>query len=152
LYALSYFNHENRAGGRQLKQRLSRWAELSWRERLLLSRSFLVVVATRSALSLCPLPVARRVAAVAAVGATGHTVNELVWAVMAAARYVPEATCLTRALAVHALLGRSGHPSHVEIGVAKESRFEAHAWVVCGEKVVLGADEAHRFCPILVWK
>lgn len=58
------------------------------------------------------------------------------------ARFVPGATCLTQAIALHVLLERQGHRSQIEIGVAREGNeatFAAHAWVTCEGHVVLGA-------------
>lgn len=58
------------------------------------------------------------------------------------ARFVPGASCLTQAIALHVLLERQGHRSQIEIGVAREgadARFAAHAWVTCEDHVVLGA-------------
>jgi hypothetical protein len=46
----------------------------------------------------------------------------------------------------------AGHSSRLEIGVVKHSRFEAHAWVVCDGKVILGAGEEGRYCPIVAWE
>ena len=68
-------------------------------------------------------------------------VSEVVWAVKAASRYVPEATCLTQALTAHCLLGRLGYPSKLEIGVArgKEGALEAHAWVEVGGETLIGS-------------
>jgi hypothetical protein len=135
-----------------LKKRLIRFGELSCGERLLLLRALLVVAVARVALWVCPVATARRVAATTTRGGKIHAVEPLAWAVTVASRYVPRATCLTQALAVQALLTHSGHPSRVEIGVAKHSRFEAHAWVVCNGKVVLGAAEPGRFRPIAAWE
>ena len=57
-------------------------------------------------------------------------VNRLEWAVLAASRFVPQATCLTQALALQRLLARSGYHSSVQIGVRlADGRFAAHAWV-----------------------
>ena len=67
--------------------------------------------------------------------------GEVIWAVKAASRYVPEATCLTQALTAHCLLGRLGHPAKLEIGVArsKEGALEAHAWVEVGGETLIGS-------------
>jgi hypothetical protein len=137
---------------RWLKKRARRFGELSWNEQLLLLRGLFVVAVTRAALCVCPLLTARDAAAKAARGRKMYAVAQLVWAVTVASRYVPSATCLTQALALHALLMHSGHQSRVEIGVGKRSRFEAHAWVVCDGKVVLGATEAGRYRPIFAWE
>jgi hypothetical protein len=137
---------------RRLKKRLRRFSELSRDERVLLLRALFVVTATRITLWTCPLPVARRIAAITAGGRATHDVEQLAWAVTVAGRYIPRATCLTQALALQALLANAGHSSRLEIGVVKHSRFEAHAWVVCDGKVILGAVEAGRYSPIVAWE
>lgn len=57
------------------------------------------------------------------------------------ARLVPGASCLTQALALQWLLGRAGHGSELHIGVRRDAagQFEAHAWVSCNSRIVLGA-------------
>lgn len=57
------------------------------------------------------------------------------------ARLVPRASCLTQAMALQWLLARSGHASELYVGVrqAPGGRFEAHAWVSCNQRIVLGA-------------
>ena len=84
--------------------------------------------------------------------ASGTSVAQLSWAVSAASRYVPQATCLTQAIALHAQLKRAGFQSRVRIGVAKEAgKFESHAWVENGDKIVIGNIETQRYAPILDW-
>jgi len=87
---------------------LKRFVQLSAAERRILSRVFLVVGVARASLWLSPLEKARRLVARAAIGAAGDSVEQVVWAVRAASRYLPGATCLTQALAVRALLDRHG--------------------------------------------
>ena len=57
------------------------------------------------------------------------TPREVAGAVMSASRYVPRATCLVRALTVHALLEAQGWPARLRIGVAGPPEWAAHAWV-----------------------
>jgi hypothetical protein len=85
---------------------------------------------------------------------TQHPVDRVVWAVRAAARYVPAATCLTQALAAQSLLTSNGHPSQLHIGVAKgpDREFGAHAWVRCHDRVVLGGGGLDRYTPLLAWE
>jgi hypothetical protein len=77
----------------------------------------------------------------------------IVWGVVHAARYVPGASCLPQALALHYLLGRHGYPSMVRVGVANspDKGFEAHAWVIRDGVVLIGGDteELTRFTPIV---
>jgi Transglutaminase-like superfamily len=80
------------------------------------------------------------------------SVEKLSWAVSAASRFVPRATCLTQAVALHVLLKRAGHQSRLRIGVAsKNGEFESHAWVENQDHVVIGNNELQRFTPMLVW-
>jgi hypothetical protein len=62
------------------------------------------------------------------------------WAVRRAAKWAPGATCLTQALAAQIMLARKGYRTSIRIGVAPAvaGRFEAHAWLMSGERVVIG--------------
>ena len=61
------------------------------------------------------------------------------WSVSAAARLVPQATCLTQALAGQRLLARRGRGSRVVIGVRpQDAGLHAHAWLIRGDRVLLG--------------
>lgn len=128
-----------------------RFAQLTMAEQLILLRVLLVVAVARATLCVLPVEAARKLVARAATGTAGHSINQLVWAVRVTSRYLPDATCLTQALAAQALLARSGYPSQVEIGVAKDEsrRFQAHAWVVCQGQVVLGGQKIERYNPLL---
>jgi len=74
-------------------------------------------------------------------------VEKIAWAVQAAARHVPRATCLTQALAAQTWLKRRGFPADLHIGVARDSRkqFQAHAWVVSDGKVIIGGAEHENY-------
>jgi Transglutaminase-like superfamily len=135
-------------------RRLNRFARLSAAERRLLVHAFLAVASARACLWLLPFDRVRRVAFGCLTSSRdAYTVERVVWSVLVASRFVPHATCLTRALAAHALLTRSGHASRVEVGVNKDdNRFHAHAWVVCGGITVLGESEAERYTPLLAWE
>jgi Transglutaminase-like superfamily len=138
-------------------RRLKRFAQLSGAEKRILIRVWFVVGMVRAALCVLPAGAARRVAARAATGATG-SVEQLMWAVEIASRYLPGATCLTQALTAQALLTQAGFPSQVEIGVAKDKnkdkddhRLLAHAWVVCYGQVVLGGQQPNHYNSMIVW-
>ena len=65
--------------------------------------------------------------------------SEIRWAVTTAGNQIPGTTCLPRALVAHALCRRYGHPSHLYVGVDRESdEFAAHSWVESREDVVVG--------------
>jgi hypothetical protein len=67
-------------------------------------------------------------------------VGTVSWAVAAAARRLPFATCLSQALAVQFLLARRGIESRLWLGARRTEvgRFSAHAWVQCGGRFVIG--------------
>ncbi len=64
----------------------------------------------------------------------------LAWAVGAAARRVPKASCLTQAIALESLLAEAGEEARLRIGVARkpDGAFEAHAWVEHAGLVLIG--------------
>ena len=70
--------------------------------------------------------------------------DRIAWAVSAAARYVPGATCLVQALVARDLLRNAGYPARICLGVDNhaEDRFQAHAWVECEGRVLLGGTES----------
>lgn len=66
-------------------------------------------------------------------------IAEIVSAVRAVSRFVPAASCLTQALAARRLLEAAGQASELKFGVIKNSeKFEAHAWVEVGGRIVIG--------------
>jgi hypothetical protein len=77
------------------------------------------------------------------------------WAVDAAARHLPRATCLVRALTLRHLLHQEGIAAQVRIGVTRSETptLRAHAWVeVEGVKLTSGEDlSAYRAFPDFQW-
>lgn len=136
-------------------RQMQRLAALSADERWLLACAAAMVTSMRVALWLFPFrwvcrharrrrTIARRLEAM--------PVSRLAWAVQAAARRVPAASCLTQALALQWLLVRTGHGASLRIGVAKNAAhgFKAHAWVECEGNILLENRKAvDRFAPIL---
>ena len=88
----------------------------------------------------------------------GRAFADLVsWAVTAASLRVPSrTTCLSRALAVQALLARYGLPSRLQVGVlrARPGEVEGHAWVECEGRVVIGGTppEIRQFTPLAAFE
>lgn len=62
-------------------------------------------------------------------------------AMLRASRYVPRSTCLAQACAVRALLALKGYGATMRVGVrsAPDGGLTAHAWLLSGEKVILGS-------------
>jgi hypothetical protein len=84
---------------------------------------------------------------------TGHAdvrdlaaVRQTVWAVTVTSRYVPEASCLTQALAAQILLGQQGYRTDLRIGVSKGEANQplAHAWVELDGRVVIGGTDSPK--------
>ena len=79
-------------------------------------------------------------------------VDRLTWAVEVASRRIPGATCLCRALALQRLLAKNGHGSELRIGVEKNNdRFGAHAWLVHGGQVLIGASQLGKYELLAAW-
>jgi hypothetical protein len=138
---------------------MSRIAKLGFRDYVLVFRVIVWTTAVRVGLSTLRFRTVRSLMMDKARPiADGHTIEQIVWAVQAVGRYIPNATCLTQALVVQRFLIRSGHRSRLRLGVAKDAvrGFEAHAWVECDERVVIGesAGESvtNQFTPIAAWE
>lgn len=131
---------------------VKRWRALSGEDRIWLRRAFLHVALVRFALWTCPFMAIKHFAAHARRRWPTDSPGRIAWAVDAAANRIPRATCLTRAVALQILLAKTGQPSRVEIGVAKDREsFGAHAWLVAGGDVLIGATEAVRYRPLFAW-
>lgn len=120
-------------------------------QRLLLSAFFWLSVA-KLGLSLCSFPTLQRRLSRCAHArknlARPVAVPQIIWAVTTAARHFPAAcACLPQALAAQVMLGRRNHPADVKIGVAKAEpgKLEAHAWLECDGRIVLGGPDVSRY-------
>lgn len=132
---------------------LSRFLALGGADRFFLLHCLAAVATVRCGLTLLSYDrVRRRIERYGAQApASVDELRRVAWGVDAAARFVPRATCLTRALAGQYLLARRGKVSSIRIGVRRGSKAEllAHAWLVSGGYVVLGgpartlADHVH---------
>ena len=79
----------------------------------------------------------------------GVDMAEVAWAIELTGRYTPGSTCLVRALAMQRMLARRGKSAEVRVGVAREGPgLEAHAWLVCDGKIVVGGDGAERYTEL----
>lgn len=126
--------------------------------RHLLVKSVLLLWVVRVGLWLVPFRIFRLLLAYVTRDPAGHTdgddraIHRVTWAVTKGSRFVPHATCLTQALTAQLMLSRRGHRPQLRIGVAKDEqgRLEAHAWLECEGKIVIGdgADRS-RFSPLL---
>jgi hypothetical protein len=115
----------------------------------------MLVAAVRAGLSILPFATLRRLVARLMVPMRGvarehGVVDRIAWAVPAASRYVPRATCLTQALSAQVLLARRGYPAELRIGVARDSHgaFNAHAWVEHDGRIIVGELGYEEFTPL----
>jgi hypothetical protein len=123
-------------------------------DRSLLGRAIFLVSTVRVGLWVLPFRSVQRIVGRASRRRPAtYPLGRCVWAVGTASRFVPGATCLTQALAAKVLLAESGYDSRIQIGVSKDEhgRFRAHAWVVCGDEIVIGGAEADRYVPLASW-
>ena len=80
-------------------------------------------------------------------------VESSTWAVHAAAQRMPWVTCLGKALALQRMLAQRGHASELRVGVAKAGQdFSAHAWLVVGDRVLIGDEELGQYTTLTSWK
>jgi hypothetical protein len=125
------------------------------RDLRLLSAAALTTAIVRVGLWVLPFRVVRNSVARFAQPARDACANQqplerVVWAVNVASRVVPHATCLTQSLAAQILLARDGYPADLHLGVARAgAHFEAHAWVECNGRVVIGNVDVGRYTPVI---
>jgi Transglutaminase-like superfamily len=131
--------------------RLLTFARLPAADRVLAVRAAGWLVAVRVAL--WTLPFARVQELVERLGARRGTVGvapgRLAWTVETTARSIPQATCLTQALAAQVMLSRAGESPELHIGVATDrGAFEAHAWLELHGRPLVGDRELDRYARL----
>jgi hypothetical protein len=119
---------------------------------VMLATAWLVVARARLALWLLPWPRLMKAASPRrSTSMPPPTAERLAWAVRAASRFIPRATCLAQALALNQWLHRHGLESIVQIGVSShDGHFAAHAWVEHdGRPLLSSAREIERYARCL---
>lgn len=135
-------------------QKLRRIAVLGGRHYALLIRCWILICAVRFTLTFRSYrPVLGWIRAAKGNEIALQNPVLFVWAVRHSSRFVPHATCLTRALVVRLLLAQSGQEGVIRIGVASDGprSFDAHAWVIHDEVVIIGGleEDISRYNPIV---
>ena len=138
-------------------KRLRRYFSHTAGDRRLLAKAVFLVWAIRIGLWLIPFQGLRRMLVWITYSPGGQRAtarissDRIAWAVRAAGRSVPKATCLVQALAAQVLLRREGYPACFCIGVVRseEEKVQAHAWVESEGKVVVGGSELERYSRLL---
>jgi hypothetical protein len=132
-------------------KRLRALVQLTRREQRLLLEVFLTLAICRARLRVQNIDKLQAWATRA--GSSSVTVDCLAWAVEIVSKRMPGVTCLCRALALQRLLAKNGHGSELRIGVEKNNgRFGAHAWLVRGDKVLIGASQLARYELLATWQ
>jgi uncharacterized membrane protein YecN with MAPEG domain len=135
--------------------RLAKFFKLSAIDKFLILHCLFVVALVRIALSLLSYRVLHRFLRqkVPHTSSNNGKVDRIVNAVGRASRFVPQASCLTQALAAQFILARAGLPSQVRVGVAihDQGKFVAHAWLIRDGRVVMGgtAEEIQRYATLV---
>jgi hypothetical protein len=137
---------------------VSKFRALPPADRWLLAKALLAVTTAGLRLKLLPFrPGAGQAPPRSVAIHAGLSAERIAWAVDRVSDRVGNATCLVRALAAHAMLGRHGFSSCVRIGVVagerrqKGSDLIAHAWIELGGQVLLGGPDVSRYTPLLTW-
>ena len=137
-----------------IPRRIRTIGRLSARERRRALATIALMTVVRTALWVLPFRWIRQMTAVASAWRWvpfGFRELDTRWAVRLAARYVPGASCLTQAITAQLLLSWSGVKSRLHVGVSRTEKFEAHAWLECDGRVLLGGElESSRYAPILI--
>jgi hypothetical protein len=115
---------------------------------VLLLLAMIVVASIRMALAVLPsrmiLRVVWRSGCTQVVEASKHaaSVDEIVWAIGAASRRIPRATCLTQALSASLLLRWFGYDARLCLGVGRngDGSLRAHAWLERAGYAVVGGE------------
>jgi len=135
---------------------LRRFLRLPAADQLATAEALVVVLGTRVAVVALPGNVlARWIRRAAsgdgvAAGEPGPVVQTVCWAVRRASLRVPGATCLVQALSGWIMLQRRHRTARIELGVDRRpDGLVAHAWLVVGQRVVLGgADPRARYATL----
>jgi len=135
-------------------KRIRQIAALPPAERWMLLRALVQVATVRIALAAMPFGLAYRLVRARESSRRRYTVpvRRLAWAVQAAGRRVPGASCLVQALALHRLMTQAGHAGTLHVGVARNDGrgVDAHAWVEHRDSIVLGdCGDVGRYATIL---
>ena len=139
-----------------LSRALGRFRALSLRERRVLGEAMLLLPAVHLVQKLLPFRHWRRLLTPPNGRAPTRPPElepaRVADAVERARRLVPgRYRCLPVAYTTHLLLARHGLPSDIHVGVShdRDGKVEAHAWVVCQGRIVVGdLPDLSRFVPL----
>ena len=133
--------------------RARRWIALPLAEQKLLLLAGVVVAHVRVTLWMLPSRISLRLVRGIAephagrLSITRPAAEDVTRAIEAVSRRIPQATCLTQAVAAQFLLRRYGYASRLCLGVTRSAQgaFAAHAWIEHDGHVVLGGAQSAGF-------
>lgn len=115
-------------------------------KKFFLIKSMVLIILTRSMLRLFSFSRVKKLSARMSSPGKDADLEDLVWSVKTASHLLGS-SCLANAIAGQILLSRHNHPSRLRVGVFKDDKFEAHAWLEVEGRVVLGETE-REYTPI----
>ena len=134
---------------------LNKFFCLSKAKQKLLPKAFLLVTLVRVGLWIFPFQFIQRIVNFIPINSNQlkkHSTDDITWAIETASNYVPGSkVCLVKSLAAQVLLIRNNYASSIYFGVAKNNdNVEAHTWVECDEKIVIGkTTDFSRYTPLI---
>lgn len=114
--------------------------------KIFLMKSMVLIVLTRLMLRLFSFSRVKKFSARMSSPGKDADLEDLVWSVRTASHLLGS-SCLTNAISGQILLSKYNYPSRLRIGVFKDDKFEAHAWLEVEGRVVLGETE-REYTPI----
>jgi hypothetical protein len=134
---------------------IDRWRHLDGVRRTLLIRAGWWLSIASAAVALIPFNRAIRLGCVRVPRARKTSVDDLVWAVEAASRYLPWRTmCIEQGLAAQRMLRADGIAAVLHYGVRhhpESGDLEAHVWVTVNERSIIGGKQAPRFAQVATY-
>jgi hypothetical protein len=137
----------------RIARRLAAQGRLNRRHGRLFATAVLALARANTLLRWRPFERALRFGAVPlrqAIG--GVAVEDVVWAVRAAARRVPfRAMCIEQGLAAQRMMRRAGIDARLHYGARQgnsDEELTAHVWVTVQGEIVLGGEEASQFAEV----
>lgn len=140
-----------------LARPIQRFRRLTAPRRKLLARSAMLLAAASTMVAAMPFRRAIRFGSAPLIDGAGNraSVADCLWAIEAAARYIPLRTmCIEKGLAAQRLLRRHGYDARLHYGArtdALSAQVAAHVWVSIAGEIVLGGHEAPAFAEIATY-
>jgi hypothetical protein len=138
------------------KHKIGKFSQLEWADKWLFIRAVFWLAVVRIVLLFMPF---RRLfenqtvdSRSVAVDADPEFLRRVTYAVSSAANHVPwRSDCFPQTIAARVLLKRRGYESIIHVGVERvgEDMLNGHAWLTCGDIVVTGGSELHRYTELL---